>query len=113
MTAILKLDRLSKSFGAVVVSDETSIEVEAGEALGIIGPNGAGKTSMFNLITGTLTPDSGTIHFQGENVTKKSAAVRCRAGMARSFQVPQPFDGLSVFENAPGRSYSGCWNARA
>ena len=55
---------------------------------------------MFNLITGTLTPDSGTIHFQGENVTKKSAAVRCRAGMARSFQVPQPFDGLSVFENA-------------
>ena len=84
----------------MVVSDETSIEVEAGEALGIIGPNGAGKTSMFNLITGTLTPDSGTIHFQGENVTKKSAAVRCRAGMARSFQVPQPFDGLSVFENA-------------
>ena len=100
MTAILKLDRLSKSFGAVVVSDETSIEVEAGEALGIIGPNGAGKTSMFNLITGTLTPDSGTIHFQGEDVTKRSAAVRCRAGMARSFQVPQPFDGLSVFENA-------------
>ena len=100
MTAILKLDNLSKSFGAVVVSDETSISVEEGEALGIIGPNGAGKTSLFNLVTGTLTPDSGRIEFLGEDVTTYSAAWRCRAGMARSFQVPQPFGGLSVFENA-------------
>jgi branched-chain amino acid transport system ATP-binding protein len=100
MTAILKLDNLSKSFGAVVVSDETSISVKEGEALGIIGPNGAGKTSLFNLVTGTLTPDSGRIEFLGEDVTTYSAAWRCRAGMARSFQVPQPFGGLSVFENA-------------
>ena len=100
MTAILKLDNLSKSFGAVIVSDETSFAVEQGEALGIIGPNGAGKTSLFNLVTGTLTPDSGRIEFLGVDVTTYSAAWRCRAGMARSFQVPQPFGGLSVFENA-------------
>lgn len=100
MTAILKLDKLSKAFGAVIVSDDTSFVVQQGEALGIIGPNGAGKTSMFNLVTGTLPPDSGHIEFMGEDITKQSAAWRCRAGMARSFQVPQPFGGLSVFENA-------------
>ena len=100
MSAILKLDKLSKSFGAVVVADETTFAVEQGEALGIIGPNGAGKTSLFNLVTGTLSPDSGNIEFLGEDITKNSAAWRCRAGMARSFQVPQPFGGLSVFENA-------------
>jgi len=100
MTAILELENLSKSFGAVVVSDDTTLDVQQGEALGIIGPNGAGKTSMFNLITGTLSPDSGGIRFLGDDVTKSSAALRCRSGMARSFQVPQPFGGLSVFENA-------------
>ena len=100
MSAILKLDKLSKSFGAVVVADETTFAIEQGEALGIIGPNGAGKTSLFNLVTGTLSPDSGKIEFLGEDITKNSAAWRCRAGMARSFQVPQPFGGLSVFENA-------------
>ncbi|NKB52836.1 MAG: ATP-binding cassette domain-containing protein [Rhizobiaceae bacterium] len=100
MTAILKLDKLSKAFGAVIVSDDTSFVVKEGEALGIIGPNGAGKTSMFNLVTGTLTPDSGRIEFLGQDITKQSAAWRCRAGMSRSFQVPQPFGGLSVFENA-------------
>ncbi|MDD9908318.1 MAG: ABC transporter ATP-binding protein [Ahrensia sp.] len=100
MTAILELQNLSKSFGAVVIADDTTLVVEQGEALGIIGPNGAGKTSMFNLITGTLAPNSGTIRFMGDDVTGSSAAQRCRMGMARSFQVPQPFGGLTVFENA-------------
>lgn len=98
--SILKLGAVQKSFGAVTVSDQLSYEVAEGEALGIIGPNGAGKTSMFNLITGTLTPDSGGITFDGQDVTSHSAAKRCRAGMARSFQVPQPFTGMTVFENA-------------
>jgi branched-chain amino acid transport system ATP-binding protein len=100
MTPILQLDGLSKSFGAVTVADTLSYDLAAGEALGIIGPNGAGKTTMFNLITGTLGPDAGTIRFQGADVTRHSAARRCRAGMARSFQVPQPFGGMTVFENA-------------
>lgn len=100
MSPILKLRGLSKSFGAVVVADELSYEMQSGEALGIIGPNGAGKTTMFNLITGTLFPDRGNVSFLGKDVTKYSAARRCRLGMARSFQVPQPFSGMTVFENA-------------
>jgi branched-chain amino acid transport system ATP-binding protein len=100
MTAFLKLDGVTKSFGAVTVADALSYEVQPGEALGIIGPNGAGKTSMFNLITGNLRPDSGRVHFDGQDITKMSAAKRSRSGMARSFQVPQPFSGMSVFENA-------------
>lgn len=100
MTAILKLDKLHKAFGSIMVADQMSYELAKGEALGVIGPNGAGKTTMFNLITGTLPPNSGAITFDGADVTSHSAARRCRAGMARSFQVPQPFTGLSVYENA-------------
>ena len=100
MAPILQLQGLSKSFGAVTVADDLSYEMQSGEALGIIGPNGAGKTTMFNLITGTLSPDKGLVYFQGKDVTKLSAARRCRSGMARSFQVPQPFSGMTVFENA-------------
>ncbi len=100
MTPILQLDGLSKAFGAVKVADALSYEVQKGDALGVIGPNGAGKTSMFNLITGTLAPNAGSVHFDGRDVTKWSAARRSHAGVARSFQVPQPFSGMTVFENA-------------
>lgn len=100
MPAILALDGVSKAFGAVKVADALSFSVHKGEALGILGPNGAGKTSMFNLITGTLRPDTGRIAFEGRDITGESAARRSRAGIARSFQVPQPFAHMSVFENA-------------
>ncbi len=100
MTEILKLNNVMKSFGAVTVADALSYSLQDGEALGIIGPNGAGKTTMFNLITGTLSADAGSIEFLGQNVTSAGAAKRCRMGMARSFQVPQPFVGMTVFENA-------------
>ncbi|WP_050523796.1 ABC transporter ATP-binding protein [Pseudorhodobacter wandonensis] len=100
MTAFLQIDRLTKSFGSISVADDLSYELRKGEALGVIGPNGAGKTSMFNLITGTLSPNSGRVLFDGHDVTRLGAAARCRAGMARSFQVPQPFSGMTVFENA-------------
>ena len=100
MTTILKLDAVCRAFGAVKVADDLGYELSQGEALGVIGPNGAGKTSMFNLITGTLKPNTGTIRFNGNDVTAHSAARRCRSGMARSFQVPQPFSGMTVFENA-------------
>ena len=100
MADILELSDVSKSFGAVTVADCLSYTVREGEALGVIGPNGAGKTSMFNLITGTLSPNAGRVVFLGRDITRDGAAARCRAGMARSFQVPQPFGGLTVFENA-------------
>ncbi|SNS53858.1 ABC transporter ATP-binding protein [Tropicimonas sediminicola] len=100
MTTILKLDAVCKAFGAVKVADDLSYEVAEGEALGVIGPNGAGKTSMFNLITGTLAPNSGRVIFAGNDVTSHNAARRCHAGIARSFQVPQPFSHMTVFENA-------------
>jgi len=100
MSHFLKMDHVCKSFGAITVADDLCFEVEKGQALGVLGPNGAGKTSMFNLITGTLTANSGNIYFDGVNITHHNAAKRCRAGMSRSFQVPQPFSGMSVFENA-------------
>lgn len=100
MTAILELHGLRKAFGAVVVADDQSWSLAPGEALGVLGPNGAGKTSMFNLVTGTLRPDGGTIRLDGQDITGWGAARRCRAGIARSFQVPQPFTHMTVFENA-------------
>lgn len=100
MPALLSVSGLSKSFGAVVVADETSFDVGQGAATGILGPNGAGKTSLFNLITGALRPDGGRIDFQGQDITNRPAAQRCKLGIARSFQVPQPFGGMTVFENA-------------
>lgn len=100
MAQILQLDGLSKSFGAVTVADGLSYTLDQGEALGVLGPNGAGKTSMFNLITGTLKADAGRITFAGEDITAQSAARRSRSGIARSFQVPQPFTHMTVFENA-------------
>lgn len=100
MSAILSISGLQKSFGAVVVADDSSFDVAQGEAVGILGPNGAGKTSLFNLITGALSPDRGTIHFDGRDITTASAAARCQMGVARSFQIPQPFGGMTVFENA-------------
>lgn len=100
MTPLLKLTNLKKAFGAVTVADNQSYEVMPGDALGVLGPNGAGKTSMFNLITGTLKPNGGAIYFDGKDITGWSAAKRSHSGIARSFQVPQPFSGMTVFENA-------------
>ena len=100
MSALLSVDGLSKSFGAVTVADATSFDVQAGAAIGVLGPNGAGKTSLFSLITGALKPDGGRIMFDGLDITRASAAQRCKMGISRSFQVPQPFSGLTVYENA-------------
>ena len=99
MSSVLELKGVSKAYGAITVADELSYHLGQGEALGVIGPNGAGKTSMFNLITGTVPADRGTILFNGNDITRLTAARRCRAGIARSFQVPQPFTGMTVFEN--------------
>jgi branched-chain amino acid transport system ATP-binding protein len=99
MTPILSLSAVSKSFGALKVTDAVTFDVARGEALGIIGPNGAGKSTLFNLITGNILPDAGVVTFLGQDVTRRPAMARVRMGVGRSFQIPQPFEGLTVFEN--------------
>ena len=99
MSTILALEKISKRFGAVVVANGIDLSLAGGEALGIIGPNGAGKTTLFGIITGTVAPDSGRVLFEGRDVTRETPERRCRAGIARSFQIPQPFGGMTVFEN--------------
>ncbi|AMX99182.1 ABC transporter ATP-binding protein [Mesorhizobium ciceri] len=96
---ILRLENVSKSFGALKVADSVTVSVPRGEALGIIGPNGAGKSTLFNLITGNLFANEGRIEFLGRDVTRAPAMERVRMGVGRSFQIPQPFEGLTVFEN--------------
>ena len=96
---ILRLENVSKSFGALKVTDAVTVSVPRGEALGIIGPNGAGKSTLFNLITGNVLANEGRIEFLGRDVTRAPAMERVRMGVGRSFQIPQPFEGLTVFEN--------------
>jgi branched-chain amino acid transport system ATP-binding protein len=96
---ILQLQDVSKSFGALKVADAVTFDLSEGEALGIIGPNGAGKSTMFNLIAGNLVADTGTIRFSGNDITRTPPMARCTAGIGRTFQIPQPFEKLTVFEN--------------
>ena len=99
MSNILSLSAVNKNFGALQVADDVTFDLPAGQALGIIGPNGAGKSTLFNLIGGTLPVSSGQISFDGVDVTAEPAAQRCRMGVSRSFQIPHPFVGMSVYEN--------------
>ena len=97
--ALLALKGVSKSFGALKVKDDVSLSVTQGEVLGILGPNGAGKTTLFNLISGDLQVDAGAVEFDGRLITSAPPFQRCRDGIGRSYQVPQPFGAMSVFEN--------------
>ena len=99
MSTILEVAGLSKTVGSLKVIDSFDFELAEGEALGIIGPNGAGKSTLFNLITGSLQPNSGSISFEGADITQIPAYRRCRLGIGRSYQIPHPFGGMTVFEN--------------
>lgn len=96
---LLALHSVSKSYGALKVTDNITLSVTEGETLGILGPNGAGKTTLFNLISGDVRADAGRIEYQGRDITRLAPHQRCRAGMGRSYQVPQPFGNMTVFEN--------------
>jgi branched-chain amino acid transport system ATP-binding protein len=96
---LLEIRRLSRSFGSVTAADAVDLAVARGEAVGIIGPNGAGKTTLFNLITGNLAADAGEIRLNGVDITRARTHERCVAGIGRSYQVPHPFESLTVFEN--------------
>lgn len=96
---MLKITGLRKTFGSLVATEDIDLTVAPGEALGIIGPNGAGKTTLFNLIAGGLTPDAGEIRLNGRDITFARSHQRCIAGIGRAYQIPRPFEGLTVFEN--------------
>jgi branched-chain amino acid transport system ATP-binding protein len=106
--AILAMEEVSLRFGALQVIDNLSVRLDEGEALGVVGPNGAGKTTMLNLLAGQLRPDRGRIRFGDHDVTGLPARRRCVLGIARTYQIPQPFPGMTVFENAlVGASFGG------
>src|ERR1700736_4039727 len=99
MPAVLALEKISKRFGGAVVAHQIELALDEGEALGIIGPNGAGKTTLFGIASGTVAPDAGRVLLAGADVTRLAPERRCRLGIGRSFQIPQPFGGMTVFEN--------------
>jgi branched-chain amino acid transport system ATP-binding protein len=109
--AILALENISKSFGALKVADGITLSVAEGETLGILGPNGAGKTTLFNLISGDLRADSGRVVFGAEDVTLHPPHRRCRLGIGRSYQIPQPFGAMTVFENLVAAASFGAGRA--
>ena len=96
----LEVRGLCKAYGQVVVADRIDIDLPVGQCLGVIGPNGAGKSSLFHLLTGTVAADAGAIALDGKPLSGLPAHRRARLGVARAFQVPQPFGHLSVFQNA-------------
>jgi branched-chain amino acid transport system ATP-binding protein len=96
---LLEVENLTKRFGGLTAVNNVSFHIDEGEMVGIIGPNGAGKTTLFNLISGFLKPDSGTLKFKGENVTGLEPHVIVNKGIARTFQVVRPFRHLPVIAN--------------
>jgi branched-chain amino acid transport system ATP-binding protein len=96
----LEASNVAKSYGSLVVLSDVSLQVEAGEAVGIVGPNGAGKTTLLDLLTGTGRCDSGHIRLYGADVTRLPPPLRARRGLGRTFQVPRPLGSMTVFENA-------------
>jgi len=106
-TPLLEVSGLSKSFGAVIVADQLDLRIQAGEALGVIGPNGAGKSTLLAMIGGDLRPDAGRVLLDGHDITGVPAARRAATGIGRTYQVPRPFGGLTVFQNALVASQHG------
>ena len=98
-TALLEVKGVSKNFGGFAALSGVSIEVAKGERFGLIGPNGSGKTTLINCVSGVLANDSGSIRFDGRDISKLPAYQRTRRGIARSFQIPRPFSSMSVLEN--------------
>ena len=97
--SLLRVQELTRSFGGLVAVQDVTLEIRAGEILGLIGPNGAGKTTLFNVISGELEPDSGMIHFDGDEITGRKTHAICHRGLVRTFQIVKPFSMMSVVEN--------------
>ena len=97
--AVLEVESVSKRFGGLAAIVEASLRVDAGRITALIGPNGAGKTTLFAAISGFIPPDSGSVRFDGRDITGVKPHDVCRLGLVRTFQIVQPFAGLSVREN--------------
>ena len=105
---LLQADTIEKSFGGLQVLEDVSLSVERGTIQGLIGPNGAGKTTFFNIVSGLLRPNSGTITFNGDDITGLDPKDIARAGVGRTFQITRPFPGMTVRDNLlPGLLYAG------
>ncbi|NMC57819.1 MAG: ABC transporter ATP-binding protein, partial [Candidatus Methanofastidiosa archaeon] len=98
-SAFLSINQLSRKFGALIAVDNVSFSVNKGEIFSIIGPNGAGKTTLFNAITGIFRATSGSVIFQGENLTNLEPHIIAKKGIARTFQIVRVFDNMSALEN--------------
>ena len=96
---VLSVHGVKKSFGGLVAVNDVSFELPAGQIMGLMGPNGAGKTTLVNVMCGFYKPDTGKITFQGKDVTGFPAHKACRIGMARTFQIPQPFWEMTALQN--------------
>ena len=104
--ALLELRGVTKTFGGVAANVDISFDVAEGEILGLIGPNGAGKTSLFNSISGEVTPDRGAIHLAGRQISGTGPVACALAGVARTFQVVRSFDSMTVLENVMVGAFS-------
>ncbi len=113
MPPLLEIDRVSKAFDGVQANVEVSFAVHEGEILGLIGPNGAGKTSLFNSISGEVTPDAGEIRFDGQPISGLGPVACARLGIARTFQVVRSFDSMAVLENVMVGAFARASSARA
>jgi len=103
---LLEVRGLTKTFGGLTAVNDLSFGLKKGEIMGIIGPNGAGKTTLFNLITGFYHPTAGSVFFKGESITGLHPHQICKRGLARTFQITQPFANLTVLENVKIGAYS-------
>jgi branched-chain amino acid transport system ATP-binding protein len=104
---MLIVERLSKRFGGFTAVNQVSFEVTSGEILGLIGPNGSGKSTIFNLLSGTLAPNGGSIRFEGREIAGQAPYRIINLGIGRTFQIPRPFRRLSILENVALASFFG------
>ena len=96
---ILDAQKIVKNFGGLTAVNRVTLQVDAGEIIGLIGPNGAGKTTFLNSVAGTFKPSAGKVTFMGDDTTGAVAEVMCRKGLSRTFQIPLPFPRLTALEN--------------
>src|SRR5690606_10471917 len=112
MAELLRLESVSRRFGGLHALDDVTLSIGAGEVLGLIGPNGAGKTTLVNVITGVHRASSGRVVFEGRDITRLRPYQTARAGLARTFQVVQPFPELSVLDNVRAAALFSANSAR-
>src|SRR5512138_1467649 len=105
---LLEARNITKAFGSFKAVDDASVTLEQGDILGLIGPNGAGKSTFFNCLTGDLKTSAGKVLFEGRDITNLAPELRAELGLARTFQVPQTFEGMTVLENVMIGAFLRC-----